>query len=61
MILRCLGFVISSSLLMFDYMFFVFLAKTPKYPGSSLTSLELFLRAIYLVGCLMGCSPQQVP
>ena len=61
MILRCLSFVISSNLLMFDYMFFVFQTKTTKFPGSSLTSLEQFLRAIYLIGCLLGCSPQQVP
>ena len=32
---------------MFDYMFVcLFAAKTPLYPGSSLTSLEQFLRAI---------------
>ena len=38
-------FLISSNLLMFNYMFFT--AKKPAiYPGSSLTSLEQFLRAL---------------
>ena len=40
-------FVISSNLLMFDYIFFS--AKTPIYPGSSLTSLEQTVRAEKLI------------
>ena len=35
--------LMSSNLLMFDYLGFLFLFyKTPKYPGPSLTSSELF-------------------
>ena len=39
-------FVISNNILMFNYFFF-FPAKTPIFPGSSTTSLEHFLKAIW--------------
>ena len=40
-------FVISSNLLMFNYMSFFFSVKTPVYTGSSLISSEQFLRAVW--------------
>lgn len=50
-------FMISSNLLMFDYMFGGFLsvlAKTPTYPDSFLTSLS----PSELTDCVPGLSPQ---
>ena len=45
--LRRLFFVVSSNILMFDYMFFLEKEKVHIYPSSSLTSLEKFFSAIW--------------
>ena len=56
--LSCLFFMFSGD--PFYECVFFFLAKTPLYPGSSLTSLELFSQS-YLRDSLLDYSPQQGP